>query len=99
MGARSLAGVAGGTGATGSQTAETVGARMFALRDSVWIGLGKANRISVTAVSASSPAYFGLVRMLPELTPYLSAREDVVVAGESWTPGEVAALVRNFRGT
>jgi hypothetical protein len=49
--------------------------------------------------------------MLPELTPYLSAGEEVLVAGrrgsiriahqgvESWKPGELAALVRNFRGT
>jgi hypothetical protein len=49
--------------------------------------------------------------MLPELAPYLSAGERVVVAGrrgsieiarhgiESWQPGELVALVRNFRGT
>jgi hypothetical protein len=49
--------------------------------------------------------------MLPELTPYLSAGEDVLVAGrrtsiriapqgiESWKVGELAAVVRNFRGS
>ena len=84
---------------------------MFVLRDSVWTDIGNADRIPITAVAAFSPAYFALVRMLPELAPYLSAGEDVLVAGrrgsiriaqqgiESWKPGELAALVRNFRGT
>jgi hypothetical protein len=48
---------------------------------------------------------------LPEMIPYLSAGEQVLVAGrrssiriarygaETWKPGELAALVRNFRGT
>jgi len=84
---------------------------MFVLRDSVWTDLGTADRISVTAVAAFSRAYFELVRLLPEITPYLSAGEQVVVAGrrgsikiahrgiESWKPGELMALVRNFRGT
>ncbi len=105
------AGVVGGLGATGSQAPKLVGGRMFVLRDSVWTDLGNADRISITAVAAFSPAYFALVRMLPELTPYLSAGEAVLVAGrrgsirigrqgiESWKPGELAALVRNFRGT
>jgi hypothetical protein len=84
---------------------------MFVLRDSVWTDIGNTDRIPVTAVSAFSPAYFELVRMLPELAPYLSAGPDVVVAGrrgsiriaqrgiESWQAGELAVLVRNFRGT
>jgi len=106
------AGVVGGMGPTaGRQAAKQVGGRMFVLRDSVWTDIGNANRISITAVAAFSPAYFALVRMLPELTPYLSAGEDVLVAGrrgsiriahrgiESWKPGELVALVRNFRGT
>jgi hypothetical protein len=84
---------------------------MFVLRDSIWTDIANTGRIPITAVAAFSPAYFGLVRMLPELTPYLSAGEDVVVAGrrgsvriahqgiQSWKPGELAQLVRNFRGT
>jgi Ca-activated chloride channel family protein len=106
------AGAVGGLGPTaGRQAPKLVGGRMFLLRDSVWTDLGNADRISITAVAAFSPAYFALVRMLPELTPYLSAGDDVLVAGrrssiriarqgiESWKPGELAALVRNFRGT
>jgi Ca-activated chloride channel family protein len=106
------AGVVSGMGPTvGRQASKVVGGRIFVLRDSVWTDVGKTDRISITAVAAFSPAYFALVRMLPELTPYLSAGEDVLVAGrrgsirvahqgiESWKPGELAALVRNFRGT
>jgi hypothetical protein len=106
------AGMAGGMAPTaGAPPAKLVGGRMFVLRDSVWTDLGNPDRISITAIAAFSPAYFALVRMLPELTPYLLAGEDVLVAGrrgsiriahqgiESWKPGELVALVRNFRGT
>jgi Ca-activated chloride channel family protein len=103
---------AGALGSTvGGPVSKQVGGRVFVLRDSVWTDLGKADRIPVTAVAAFSPAYFALVRMLPELTPYLSAGENVLVAGrqanigvapqgiESWKAGELAAVVRNFRGS
>jgi hypothetical protein len=106
------AGAVGGMGApAGRQAAKQVGGRVFVLRGSVWTDIGHADRISITAVAAFSPAYFALVRMLPELTPYLSAGEDMLVAGrrgsiriahqgiEAWKPGALAALVRNFRGT
>jgi Ca-activated chloride channel homolog len=105
------AGVGGMRPIAGAPAAKQMGGRMFVLRDSVWTDLGNANRIPITAVAAFSPAYFAVVRMLPELTPYLSAGEDVLVAGrrgsiriahqgiESWKPGELEALVRNFRGT
>ncbi len=105
-------GVVGGLGSPeGSQAARQVGGRVFVLRGSVWTDIGNADRIPVTDVAAFSPAYFALVRMLPELAPYLSAGEDVLVAGrrgsiriasqgiDSWAPGALAALVRNFRGS
>jgi Ca-activated chloride channel homolog len=107
-----VAGVVGGLDRTGGgQAPKRVGGRMFVLRDSVWTDIGNTDRIPVTAVAAYSPAYFELVRMLPELAPYLSAGADVVVAGrrgsiriahrgiESWQSGELALVVRNFRGT
>jgi hypothetical protein len=61
--------------------AKPVAGRMFVLRGSVWTDIGKVGRISVTAGAAFSPAYFAVVRMLPGLTLYLSAGEDVPVAG------------------
>ena len=96
---------------SGRQLMRQIGGRVFVLRDSVWTDIGKADRIPVTAVAAFSQAYFELVRLLPEIAPYLSAGEQLVVAGrrssiriaaqgiESWKPGELAALVRNYRGT
>ena len=61
----------------------------------VWTDLTNPDRIPVTAVAAFSAAYFALVRMLPGVISYLSAGEDVLVE----KPGELAAVVRNFRGT
>jgi hypothetical protein len=104
-------GIAASESGGGEPTAKLLGGRTFVLRDSAWTDIGNADRIPVTAVAAFSPAYFALVRMLPELAPYLSAGENVLVAGrrssiriaqrgiETWQPGELAALVRNFRGT
>ena len=97
--------------AAGVGGAKSLAGRAFVLRDSVWTDLGHADRIPVTVVAAYSRAYFDLVRLLPELAPYLSAGENVVVAGrrgsiriarvgiESWGSGELAVLVRQFRGT
>ena len=107
-----VAGAMSGWASTGGREApKRVGGRVFVLRDSVWTDIGNTDRIPVTAVAAFSPAYFELVRMLPELAPYLSTGADVVVAGrrgsiriaqrgiESWRAGDLAAVVRNFRGT
>jgi Ca-activated chloride channel homolog len=107
----SAAGV-GGIGSTaGRPASKQMGDRMFVLQDSVWTDIGNTGRIRITAVAAFSPAYFALVRMLPELAPYLSAGDEVLVAGrrgsiriarqgiDSWKPGELTEVVRNFRGT
>jgi hypothetical protein len=92
-------------------TTRRAGDRLFVLRGAVWTDVRHPDRIPVTAVAAYSQAYFALVRMLPELAPYLSAGEHIVVAGrrcsieiaergiEVWQPGELAELIRNFRGT
>jgi hypothetical protein len=62
-------------------------------------------------VEQYSPAYFELVRQLPELVPYLSVGDQILIAGkhcsirlsgqgiQGWQPGQLATLVRNFRGT
>ena len=61
-------------------------------------------------MKAWSPAYFELVRELPEIVPALQAGDDVLVAGRRvsirvgaegtarWDTGALARLVRNFRG-
>ena len=88
-----------------------VGGRIFILRGQVWTDAGHADRISVTEIAAYSRAYFDLVRQLPEVAAYLATGQTVVIAGRRgsvrigpegiavWKPGQLEALVRNFRGT
>ncbi len=77
----------------------------------IWSDPRQANRIPVTAIAAVRPAYSELVRMLPGSAPLLSVGDTSVIAGrrgsagiapseiERWSPGQVDALLRNFRGT
>jgi Ca-activated chloride channel family protein len=88
-----------------------VGGRLFLQRGRVWTDVAHANRITVTDVQAYGPAYFDMVRVLPELAPFLSVGDEILIAGrgrsikigptgiEVWRPGQLAALVRSFRGT
>jgi Ca-activated chloride channel homolog len=88
-----------------------VGGRLFIQRQRVWTDVAQTDRITVTDVAAYSRAYFDLVRQLPEVAPYLSVGEEILIAGrqasvrigpsgvEVWQPGQLAALVRKFRGT
>jgi Ca-activated chloride channel family protein len=85
--------------------------RLFIRRGQVWTDVGQPDRITVTDVAAYSQAYFELVRQLPEIAPCLSIGDKVLIAGrqasvrigpsgvETWQPGQLGALVRNFRGT
>jgi Ca-activated chloride channel homolog len=87
------------------------GGRLFIRRGQVWTDIGQPDRITVTDVAAYSKAYFELVRQLPEIAPCLSIGDEVLIAGrqasvrigpsgvETWQPGQLGALVRNFRGT
>ena len=88
-----------------------VAGRLFIRRAQVWTDVAHTDRITVTAVAAYSKAYFDLVRQLPEVAPYLSVGNEVLIAGrrasvrvggsgiEVWQPGQLAEVVRNFRGT
>ena len=85
--------------------------RVFRKDANGWTDLGHQDRMRVTAVTPYSAAYFDLVRMLPEIAPYLTVGEEVLVAGRrqsirigaggvsEWGPGALSDLVRNFRGT
>jgi Ca-activated chloride channel family protein len=87
------------------------GGRLFVQRGKVWTDVAQTDRITVTDVAAYSKAYFELVRLLPELAPYLSVGDEILIAGRResirigasgvavWRPGQLADLVRNFRGT
>jgi Ca-activated chloride channel family protein len=88
-----------------------LGGRVFRRAGSTWTDAGHADRMRVTAVEPYSRAYFDLVRMLPEIAPYLTVGEEVLIAGQrlsirigtggisAWGPSDLSALVRNFRGT
>jgi hypothetical protein len=64
----------------------------------------------VTVVAPYSDAYFALVRALPELSPWLRAGNDVLIAGRrvsiriaatgisSWRSGELERVAAAFRG-
>jgi Ca-activated chloride channel family protein len=94
-----------------AQALKRSGGRLFRLRGRVWTDAGYADRMPVTVIAAYSRAYFDLVRMLPEVAPCLAVGDQVLIAGrragvriavsgiEEWRPGELSAIVRNFRGT
>jgi Ca-activated chloride channel family protein len=98
-------------GGSAAPATRLVAGRLFIRRDQVWTDVAHADRITVTAVVAYSKAYFELVRQLPEVAPYLSVGDEVLIAGrrasvrvggsgiEMWQPGQLAEVVRNFRGT
>jgi Ca-activated chloride channel family protein len=98
-------------GAAAAPATRLAGGRLFILRDQVWTDVGHADRITVTAVVAYSRAYFDLVQQLPELAAYLSVGDEILIAGrrgsvrvggsgiDMWKPGQLAEVVRNFRGT
>ena len=86
-----------------------IAGRLFVDRDGVWTDLAyKAGSPDIT-VAPFSPAYFALVRALPELAPWLSAGDRVVVAGSriairidstgltEWRGDRLATTVQYFR--
>jgi Ca-activated chloride channel family protein len=93
----------------GAET-RSAGGRTFRLQDGAWTDAAHAPSREVVRVKAWSPAYFELVRELPEIVPALQAGDDVLVAGRRvsirvgaegtarWETGALARLVRNFRG-
>jgi Ca-activated chloride channel homolog len=92
-------------------TVRRVGSRVFVQRGEVWTDLAHSDRIPITVVAAFSRAYFDLVRMLPELAPYLSVGNQVLVGGrqasiriapsgiQELDRGQLITLVGHFRGT
>jgi len=86
-----------------------VGGRVFVWRDSTWTDIAHGDSLRVVKVAAFSDAYFALLRALPELVQPATLEPAVLVAGRrasikiesggttTWTDGELAALVRDFR--
>jgi len=84
--------------------------RLFVERDGIWTDATHRHTAEVLEVVAFSDAYFALVRAIPELTPYLTVGDDVVVAGTdisirigadgetTLSPGKISDTARRFRG-
>jgi Ca-activated chloride channel family protein len=87
-----------------------VGGRLFVERDAIWTDAGHDDSVQVVDVVPFSPAWFALTRALPEVVPWLSAGESVLVAGKrvsirvgakglsEWKAGQLEKLTRDFRG-
>jgi Ca-activated chloride channel family protein len=98
----------GGQAAHGNAT-RRVGARLFELRDSVWLDAARRDSIPTVRVAPFSDAYFALLSSLPELVQPATLGPAVLVAGRrvsveiqvggktTWADGELVALVRQFR--
>ena len=87
-----------------------VGGRLFVLRDSVWTDLRRVDSAREVRVEAFSPAYFELLRAMPELVNAVRLGPTVLVAGtdvsvkigstgrSTWSDGELATIVKGLRG-
>ncbi len=96
-------------GRAGINPTRRMNGRLFILRRDVWTDLRHADSLPVTKVVAFSDAYFALLRSLPELGRASALTPAVLVAGRrvsieiaaggktAWRPGELEALVRDFR--
>jgi Ca-activated chloride channel family protein len=104
--------LAGAPAAVGGTRAELrrVSGRVFIDRDGTWTDMTYQPGSKTVSVAPFSPAYFELVRALPELAPWLGVGDPVVIAGSrisirvdaggltSWRGTQLATTVRDFRG-
>src|SRR5439155_16786073 len=87
-----------------------IGGRLFVLRHDTWTDIAHGDSLQVVTVAPFSDAYFALLRALPELLKPATLEPAVLVAGrrvsvrigtggrETWAAGELARLVKEFRG-
>jgi len=89
--------------------AQHVAGRLFVEKEGVWTDLQHADSLKVVTVEPFSPAYFEVLRLLPELQPVVQRFDKVLVAGRAvsirFAPGglkaaaDVARLVAQFRAS
>jgi Ca-activated chloride channel family protein len=87
--------------------AQHVAGRLFVEKSGVWTDLHHADSLRVVTITPFSPAYFEVLRQLPELTAVVQRFDRVVVAGRAvsirfdaggrTTVAEVADIVTRFR--
>ena len=86
------------------------GGRLFVQRAGVWTDAAHADTLQVVSVASFSPAYFALLRVLPEIADCLVSEDDVLIGGQrlsirigtsgltEWKAGELERTVKGFRG-
>jgi Ca-activated chloride channel family protein len=94
---------------SGINPTQRVGGRLFIWSDSTWTDLSHGDSLRVVTVAPYSDAYFALLRAMPDLRQAATLEPAVLVAGRrasikieaggktTWRPGELDALVRDFR--
>ncbi len=87
-----------------------IAGRVFVDREGVWTDMTYTKGSPTITVAPFSPAYFELVRALPELAPWLGAGDSIVIAGgrmsiridpagiSTWRANQLATTARDFRG-
>lgn len=87
-----------------------VGGRLFLQLGTVWTDAAHSDTVQVVDVAPFSPAWFAMTRAMPEIVPWLSAGDTVLIAGKrvsirvagtgitSWQPGQLEKVTRDFRG-
>lgn len=96
-------------GSEGSEL-KRFGGRVFRRGGGVWTDVNHADSLRILTVAPFSPAYFAVVRAIPELTSSLQMDEPVLVAGkkaslkvaaggkDKLSDSELKEFVRQFRG-
>jgi Ca-activated chloride channel family protein len=91
-------------------TTRAVAGRVFIMKDGLWTDLWHADSLRVVRVEPFSDAYFALLDRLPELKPYWSEMDRVLVSGKHVSIAldpqgtsalglaELDRLARDFRG-
>jgi hypothetical protein len=87
---------------------QRVGGRLFTERNGIWTDVLHADSLNVVTVEPFSPAYFELLRRLPELADVVQRFDRVVVAGRRVSirieaggrleVADVPGVVAGFRG-
>jgi hypothetical protein len=87
-----------------------IGGRVFVLRDSVWTDAAQHDTLDEDTIAPYSTAWFELARALPEVRPFLSGDEAILIAGKrasvrvagsgqtTWAPGKLDAFIKAYRG-
>jgi Ca-activated chloride channel family protein len=87
-----------------------VGGKLFVQRGNIWTDVAHSDSLQIVDVAPYSPAWFALSRALPEIVPWLTAGDEVLVAGRkasirisangitAWQSDRLEKLVKEFRG-